>query len=132
LKLRRPGTALAHTLSCPQAWARSGFEDSVVTMHELLHGDDVKGTELEGIHREALVRALRVLEQRGQARWVGGSGGDLMHAASAGGERVCAAVRFSGNSSSYCTWLVSVPHAECSKAAVKTTKESNFCEDGSD
>lgn len=36
----------------------------------------VAGTELEGLHREVLVRAVKLLEQQGKARLFKGAGGD--------------------------------------------------------
>lgn len=57
-------------------WARSiygfakqyGLSDSVMTVDELSHSDDVRGTELQGLHREIVVRALKLLEAQGKAR----------------------------------------------------------------
>lgn len=40
----------------------------MLTVEELAHGDDSRGTELEGLHREVLLRALKLLEQQGKAR----------------------------------------------------------------
>lgn len=45
-----------------------GLKDSVMTVDELATGDDVRGTELQGIHRELLMRALRALEEKGKVR----------------------------------------------------------------
>ncbi|KAL4430744.1 hypothetical protein ABPG75_006000 [Micractinium tetrahymenae] len=58
-------------------WARGcGFEDSVVTVDEMQSGMYVTGTELEGLHREVLVRAVRNLEQQGKAKLFKGALGD--------------------------------------------------------
>ncbi|KAL4432377.1 hypothetical protein ABPG77_001676 [Micractinium sp. CCAP 211/92] len=58
-------------------WARGcGFEDSVVTVDEMQSGMHVAGTELEGLHREVLVRAVRHLEQQGKAKLFKGALGD--------------------------------------------------------
>ncbi|KXZ50291.1 hypothetical protein GPECTOR_17g930 [Gonium pectorale] len=45
-----------------------GLSDSVMTLDELSSGDDVRGTELFGLHREVLTRALRLLEAQGKVR----------------------------------------------------------------
>lgn len=51
------------------SWAlNSGLKDSVVTIDELMHGDYVKGTELEGIHVELLLRIIKELEMQGRAK----------------------------------------------------------------
>ena len=47
---------------------RAGLVESVVTLDELANGDESRGTELEGIHREVLLRALRLLDQQGRAK----------------------------------------------------------------
>ncbi|PRW58242.1 Vacuolar sorting-associated 25 [Chlorella sorokiniana] len=58
-------------------WARAnGLEDSVVTVDEMQTGVYVAGTELEGLHREVLVRAVRHLEQQGRAKLFKGAAGD--------------------------------------------------------
>lgn len=50
-------------------WARSfGLNDSVMTIDEVSAGDDVEGTELEGLPREITVPALKILEGKGLAR----------------------------------------------------------------
>lgn len=50
-------------------WARSfGLNDSVFTIDDLSAGDEVQGTELEGLPREIIVPALKLLEAHGQAR----------------------------------------------------------------
>jgi len=49
-----------------QQWSRdSGLSDSVMLVEEIRVGDDVRGTELYGLDREVLLRALKVLEDRG-------------------------------------------------------------------
>ena len=59
------------------AWARAtGMEGAVLGLEDMRHGIEVKGSELEGIHREVLVRALRVLESHGKARLFKGTGTD--------------------------------------------------------
>ncbi|KAL4859553.1 Vacuolar protein sorting-associated protein 25 [Chlorella vulgaris] len=59
------------------AWARGcGFEDTVVTVEELQTGVFVAGTEMEGLHREVLVRAVKLLEQQGKAKLFKGEAGD--------------------------------------------------------
>lgn len=56
-------------------WARAaGMDGAVLTLDDMQHGTEVKGSELEGIHREALVRALKVLEGTGKARLFKGTG----------------------------------------------------------
>ncbi|KAK9838829.1 hypothetical protein WJX74_004071 [Apatococcus lobatus] len=58
-------------------WARSsGMEDSVTTVEELLSGDEVRGTELEGVPRELMQAMLRFLEKQGRARLFKGSTAD--------------------------------------------------------
>ncbi|EFN59341.1 hypothetical protein CHLNCDRAFT_19023 [Chlorella variabilis] len=58
-------------------WARGcGFEDSVVTVDEMQTGVLVEGTELEGLHREVLVRAVKLLEQQGKAKLFKEAAGD--------------------------------------------------------
>ena len=50
-------------------WARGvGLEGGVSTLEEMSGGDEVAGTELAGLHREVLLRALRALEAQGKAR----------------------------------------------------------------
>ncbi|KFM25522.1 Vacuolar protein sorting-associated protein 25 [Auxenochlorella protothecoides] len=59
------------------AWARgNGLEDSVVSLEELLGGEDVRGSELAGMPRELLSAALRTLEERGKARVFRGDAND--------------------------------------------------------
>ncbi|XP_008798647.2 vacuolar protein sorting-associated protein 25-like [Phoenix dactylifera] len=58
-----------------QAWAdyilnfvkENGFEDSVMTVEDIQSGIETRGTELAGIDRCVLMRALRLLEQKGKA-----------------------------------------------------------------
>lgn len=45
-----------------------GLTDDVVILDELSNGDEVAGTELQGVHREVLLRALKLLEGRGKAK----------------------------------------------------------------
>ncbi|KAM4085219.1 hypothetical protein ACJW30_10G010200 [Castanea mollissima] len=44
----------------------NGLEDSVMTVEEIRSGIESRGTELHGIDRTILMRALRVLEQKGK------------------------------------------------------------------
>ena len=63
----------------PDAWAsivydwakmaRAGGEIS--TLFEIRAGDDISGTELEGIHEEVLYQALKILERQGKAQLFG-------------------------------------------------------------
>lgn len=48
--------------------ANAGVSDSVMLVDELSSGPEVRGTELEGLHREVLVRALQLLEAQGKVR----------------------------------------------------------------
>lgn len=58
-------------------WARSsGMQDSVMTVDELSSGDEVRGTELQGVPRELLISALRLLENKGKARIFKGTSED--------------------------------------------------------
>ncbi|GLC41451.1 hypothetical protein PLESTB_001010200 [Pleodorina starrii] len=50
-----------------------GLSDSVMTLDELVGGDDVRGTELFGLHQEVLTRVLRLLETQGKVRTFKGS-----------------------------------------------------------
>jgi ESCRT-II complex subunit VPS25 len=51
------------------SWAvGAGLKDSVVTLDELQQGEEVRGTELAGLHREVLVRAIKALEGQGRAK----------------------------------------------------------------
>ncbi|KAG6684537.1 hypothetical protein I3842_12G067700, partial [Carya illinoinensis] len=44
----------------------NGLEDSVMTVEEIRSGTESRGTELHGIDRTILIRALRLLEQKGK------------------------------------------------------------------
>eukprot|EP01025_Chloroclados_australasicus_P010529 TRINITY_DN14318_c0_g3_i1.p2 TRINITY_DN14318_c0_g3~~TRINITY_DN14318_c0_g3_i1.p2 ORF type:complete len:178 (+),score=15.44 TRINITY_DN14318_c0_g3_i1:62-595(+) len=58
-------------------WVRSsGQEDAVMTLDELSNGDDVKGSELEGVHTKLIMRAIQVLEGQGKAQLFKGAAGD--------------------------------------------------------
>ncbi|WIA15790.1 hypothetical protein OEZ86_004273 [Tetradesmus obliquus] len=51
------------------SWAASyGMADSVMLLDELAAGPEVAGTELEGLHREVLLRALQLLEAQGKVK----------------------------------------------------------------
>ena len=51
------------------AWAMgAGLKDAVVTLEELQQGEEVRGTELAGLHREVLLRAVKALEAEGRAK----------------------------------------------------------------
>ncbi|ERN02069.1 hypothetical protein AMTRI_Chr02g223760 [Amborella trichopoda] len=45
----------------------NGLEDSVTTVEEIRSGVESRGTELAGIDRVVLMRALKLLEQKGKA-----------------------------------------------------------------
>lgn len=50
-------------------WASTyGVSDSVMLVDDLASGAEVVGTELEGLHREVLIRALQILEAQGKVR----------------------------------------------------------------
>eukprot|EP00878_Enallax_costatus_P021838 GHUV01023146.1.p1 GENE.GHUV01023146.1~~GHUV01023146.1.p1 ORF type:complete len:165 (+),score=22.74 GHUV01023146.1:225-719(+) len=50
-------------------WASTyGVSDSVMLVDDLASGAEVAGTELEGMHREVLIRALHMLEAQGKVR----------------------------------------------------------------
>lgn len=50
-------------------WAATyGAAGTVVLLDDLRAGDDVRGTELHGLDREVLLRALKVLEAQGKVR----------------------------------------------------------------
>lgn len=50
-------------------WANTyGVQDSVMLLEDLSSGDDVRGTDLHGLHREVLLRALQVLQEQGKVR----------------------------------------------------------------
>lgn len=59
------------------AWARgTGMEGAVLSLADLTSGVEVRGSELEGLHPEVLLRALRLLEQGGKCRLFRGGGAD--------------------------------------------------------
>lgn len=45
-----------------------GLSDSVMTLDELSGGDDVRGTDLYGLDKDLLMRALKALEAQGKVR----------------------------------------------------------------
>ncbi|KAK9901291.1 hypothetical protein WJX75_004402 [Coccomyxa subellipsoidea] len=51
-----------------------GLQDSVMTLDELSSGDDVKGTELEGVPNALLLEVIRLLEAQGKAQMFSGDG----------------------------------------------------------
>ncbi|MQM19997.1 hypothetical protein Taro_053013 [Colocasia esculenta] len=54
----------------------NGLENGVMTLEDIRSGIESRGTELEGIDRGVLVRALRHLEQKGKAAIFKGSATD--------------------------------------------------------
>nr|XP_023913650.1 vacuolar protein sorting-associated protein 25 [Quercus suber]XP_023913651.1 vacuolar protein sorting-associated protein 25 [Quercus suber]XP_023913652.1 vacuolar protein sorting-associated protein 25 [Quercus suber]POF09075.1 vacuolar protein sorting-associated protein 25 [Quercus suber] len=54
----------------------NGLEDSVMTVEEIRSGIESRGTELHGIDRTILMRALRVLEQKGKLAIFKGTSAD--------------------------------------------------------
>ncbi|KAG1367540.1 hypothetical protein COCNU_14G000080 [Cocos nucifera] len=54
----------------------NGFEDSVMTVEDIRSGIETRGTELAGIDRGVLMRALRLLEQKGKAAIFKGTSAD--------------------------------------------------------
>jgi len=54
----------------------NGMEDSVMTLEEIISGDETHGTELAGIDRGVLIRAVKILEQRGKAAMFKGTSTD--------------------------------------------------------
>ncbi|XP_058103972.1 vacuolar protein sorting-associated protein 25 [Magnolia sinica] len=54
----------------------NGLEDSVMTLEEIRSGIESRGTELAGIDRTVLMRALRLLEQKGKAAIFKGTSAD--------------------------------------------------------
>ncbi|KAJ8628974.1 hypothetical protein MRB53_022297 [Persea americana] len=54
----------------------NGFEDGVMTVEEIRSGIESRGTELAGIDRTVLMRALRLLEQKGKATIFKGTSAD--------------------------------------------------------
>ncbi|KAF6148643.1 hypothetical protein GIB67_042602 [Kingdonia uniflora] len=67
-----------------QDWADSilrfvrdnGLEDSVMTIEEIRTGIESRGTDLHGMDRAVLTRALRLLEQKGKAAIFKGTSAD--------------------------------------------------------
>ncbi|KAG8055985.1 hypothetical protein GUJ93_ZPchr0001g31134 [Zizania palustris] len=54
----------------------NGLEDNVMTVEEIRSGIETRGTELAGIDRGVLMRALKLLEQKGKAAIFKGSSAD--------------------------------------------------------
>ncbi|XP_026382764.1 vacuolar protein sorting-associated protein 25 isoform X2 [Papaver somniferum] len=54
----------------------TGLEDSVMTIEEIRSGIESRGTELHGMDRTILTRALKLLEQKGKAAIFKGSSAD--------------------------------------------------------
>ncbi|KAL2634350.1 hypothetical protein R1flu_005829 [Riccia fluitans] len=54
----------------------NGLEDGVMTLEEIRTGDETHGTDIAGIDRTVLVRALKVLEQKGKAAMFKGTATD--------------------------------------------------------
>ncbi|CAA6673989.1 unnamed protein product [Spirodela intermedia] len=54
----------------------NGLENSVMTVEEIRSGMESRGTELQGIDRGVLMRALRLLEQKGKVAIFKGSSAD--------------------------------------------------------
>ncbi|KAL5541047.1 hypothetical protein UlMin_042620 [Ulmus minor] len=54
----------------------NGLEDSVMTVEEIRTGTESRGTELQDIDRTILVRALKILEQKGKLALFKGSSAD--------------------------------------------------------
>eukprot|EP00850_Spirogloea_muscicola_P019294 SM000187S03911 [mRNA] locus=s187:136779:138424:- [translate_table: standard] len=54
----------------------NAMENNVMTMEELRQGDDVHGTELEGVDMTILLRAVKLLESRGKAALFKGTTAD--------------------------------------------------------
>ncbi|CAA7399951.1 unnamed protein product [Spirodela intermedia] len=54
----------------------NGLENSVMTVEEIRSGMEFRGTELQGIDRGVLMRALRLLEQKGKVAIFKGSSAD--------------------------------------------------------
>jgi len=66
LVLWKSATEWADTL---YTWALdNGLRDSVVTVDEVILGEDSAGTELHGMHREVFERAVKVLEAQRRAK----------------------------------------------------------------
>ena len=50
-------------------WAKEvGLKDSVMTLDDLQDGSEIEGTDVEGLPREILVQAIKILESQGKAR----------------------------------------------------------------
>lgn len=54
----------------------NGLEDGVMTVEDIRSGFETRGTELAGIDRGVLMRALKLLEQKGKAVIFKGSSAD--------------------------------------------------------
>ncbi|KAM1404909.1 hypothetical protein ACFX2I_013351 [Malus domestica] len=54
----------------------NGLEDNVMTVEEIRSGIESRGTELHGIDRTVLMRALKLLEQKGKLAIFKGTTGD--------------------------------------------------------
>uniref|UniRef100_A0A2K2BX34 ESCRT-II complex subunit VPS25 n=1 Tax=Populus trichocarpa TaxID=3694 RepID=A0A2K2BX34_POPTR len=54
----------------------NGFEDSVMTVEEIRTGVESRGTELHGIDRTILMRALKLLEHKGKLAIFKGTSAD--------------------------------------------------------
>ncbi|KAL5980370.1 Vacuolar protein-sorting-associated protein 25 [Asimina triloba] len=54
----------------------NGLEDGVTTVEEIRYGIESRGTELAGIDHTVLMRALRLLEQKGKAAIFKGTSAD--------------------------------------------------------
>lgn len=54
----------------------NGFEDSVMTVEEIRTGVESRGTELHGIDRIILMRALKLLEHKGKLAIFKGTSAD--------------------------------------------------------
>jgi len=54
----------------------NGLEDSVITVEEMRSGIECRGTELHGIDRTILMRALKLLEQKGKLAIFKGTSAD--------------------------------------------------------
>lgn len=71
----------------PEAWAAIVYEwansvglvgQEISTFYELHSGEDIEGTELEGLNPEVLLKALKILESRGKLLLYPGSTLDEM------------------------------------------------------
>uniref|UniRef100_A0A0E0N080 ESCRT-II complex subunit VPS25 n=1 Tax=Oryza rufipogon TaxID=4529 RepID=A0A0E0N080_ORYRU len=66
-------------LDVQNGWTKvkdNGLEDSVMTVEEIRSGIETRGTELAGIDRGVLMRALKLLEQKGKAAIFKGTSAD--------------------------------------------------------